>query len=128
MRSSSIRGKPTCSDDVISNVIAPPASTNIVPASQKKGQHQLSYADVVSSDIAKSAISQAIKEQRKAEARDATIVVNSFPECNNDYEELLHMFDVLRCRCDIIQHFRIGYDLSTYRNKNTARRSIKVQL
>ena len=37
------------------------------------------------------------------------------------------MFDVLRCRCDISQHFRIGYDLSTYRSKKNARRLIKVQ-
>ena len=57
-----------------------------------------------------------------------TVVVHNFPEDNNDYEELLHMFDILRCRCDIIQHFRIGYDFSSYRNKKTARRPIKVQL
>ena len=96
--------------DVISNVTSSSATTDIAPASQKKGQHQLSYADVVSSDFF-STISQAIKEQRKVDARDATIVVYGFHEDNNDYEELLHMFDVLRCCCDIIQHFRIGNDL-----------------
>ena len=38
------------------------------------------------------------------------------------------MCDVLRCRCDITQHFRIVQDLSTYRNKKTARQPLKVQL
>ena len=114
--------------DVVSNITASSASTNIAQGSQKKGQHKLSYADAVSSDFVKNAISQAIKEQRKVDARDATIVGYDFLEDNHDCNELLHMFDVLRCRCIITQHFRIGNDLATYRNKKTARRPIKLQL
>ena len=72
---SSGQAVPVISKDVIFNVIASLASTNIALASQNKGQHQLSYADIVSSDFVESVISQAIKEQRKVDARDATIVV-----------------------------------------------------
>ena len=72
---SSDQAVPVINKDVIFNVIASLASTNIALASQNKGQHQLSYADIVSSDFVESVISQAIKEQRKVDARDATIVV-----------------------------------------------------
>ena len=52
----------------------------------------------MSSDFVKSAISQAIKEQRKVNARDIAIVVYDFPEDNNDYEELPHILNTLGCR------------------------------
>ncbi len=69
------------------------------------------------SSVAKSVM----KEQRKADKAESTLVVYGFPEDDNDSDELTHMFDFLGCVCNINSHTRFG-------RVGTAPRPIKVQL
>ena len=58
--------------------------------------------------------------------KSSSVVVRGFPEANNDYHELLTMFDYLHCRCEITHHFRMSRIIR--KNKKSSGRPIKVQL
>mgnify|MGYP000626795235 CR=1 FL=1 len=87
---------------------------------------QLSFADVVASDIVKNVVSQTIKEQQKVDSDICTIVVYGFPEDGNDYYDLLNMFDFLECNCKIVRYSRF---VRVVKKDNTfSGRPIKVEL
>ena len=79
----------------------------------------------VSSNILKNVVVQAMNEQCKSEINESIIVIYGFPEDNNDYNELLDMFDFLKCRCDIVRHMRMGKLINDKRSKG---RPLKVKL
>ena len=108
-----------------SHITADPTSTQPVNVPTKEMKPP-SYADVVSADMVKSVVSQVLHEQRRVDADGSTIAIYGFPEEGNDYEEIMHMFAFLRCRCDIIHQSRIGY--AANRSKESKKRPIKVQL
>lgn len=94
-----------------------------------------SYADIIASDIiasslVKTVVSQTLKEQYKAVSVKSTLVVYGFPEEGADYDELLSMFDYMGCRCDIIQHTRLGRSMSNNQKNGRANigRPIRVEL
>ena len=68
-------------------------------------QQHLIYAKAVTSDVVKSVVTQVIEEQRKVDNLNSTIVVYGFPDDHNDdYSELVSMFDFLQCHCEIVRY------------------------
>ena len=114
------------------NTLPISATTTAADASQPKATSPSppSYADIVSSDIVKQAVSQAFKDQRKAAAEDCSVIIFGLEESTNDADKVR---DLLQCddySDYIIQVHRIGKaNLSRDSTTKTKKcRPIKVQL
>ena len=68
-----------------------------------------------------------IEEQRKVDNLSSTVVVYGFPDDHNDdYPELVNMFDFLQCQCEIVRNSRLG--LSKTSSRSSRGRPIRVHL
>ena len=74
-----------------------------------------------------SVVTQVIEELRKEDSLSSTIVVYGFPnDHNNNYPELVCMFNFLQCHCEIVCYSRLG--LSKKSSRSSRGRPIRVQL
>ena len=80
------------------------------------------YATVASANIVKSAVSEAIREQQKANVDKSSVVFYGFPEEGDDNTQLRDMIDYLGCRCDVTRHSRIGHP-----HQSKSARPIKIE-
>ncbi len=98
------------------------SSGAITSDSQPEQRHPPTYAQAVSADIVKSAVSEAMREQQKAITNKSSIVIYGFPEEGKDIAQLQEMLDFLNCQCDVTRSTRVG------REYNGKVRPIKMEL
>ena len=92
---------------------------------QSKQRHPPTYAQAVSADLVKSAVSEAMREHQKVNAEKSSVVVYGFPEEGHDDAQLHDMLDFLGCRGDFTRSSRMGR--SSYQGGATAR-PLKLEL
>ena len=110
----------------LQDAVAKLCSNDTSMANEQSKQHQpTTYAQAVSADFVKSAVSEAIREQQKVITEKSNVVVYGFPEEGHDDAQLHEMLDFLECRCDFTRSSRLGR--SSYQGGATAR-PLKLEL